>query len=126
MRVGTKIHDLINNNRWYYNPVDLGENENGKKLFSICKDNRLMVANNLVTEDVTLTSSLTYRIRNKWVSELDLCIMSEELIPAVSKLSVNQDTSLPSNHAPVSVNINLPERSLSISDLVTRSEDIGM
>ena len=125
-RVGTKIHDLLNDNRWHYNPVDLGENENGKKLFSICKDNGLMVANNLVTEDVTLTSSLTYRIRNKWVSELDLCIVSEELIPAVSKLSVNQDTSLPSNHAPVSVNINLPERSLSISDLVTRSADIGM
>ena len=60
-RIGTKIHDLVNNNNsnWKYEPVDPQENDNGKKLFSICKDNGLMVANNLITKDVKLTSSLT-------------------------------------------------------------------
>ena len=125
-RIGAKVHNLISNDSWQYNPVDLGENENGKKLFSICKDNDLVIANNLKTEAVTLTSSPTYRMRSKWVSELDLCIISKSLVHAVSSLHVNQDTSLPSNHAPVSVNFNLPERCISLAELVTRSEDIGM
>ena len=125
-RIGTKVDDLVNNNNWQYEPVDLQENDNGKKLFSICKDNGLMVANNLITKDVKLTSSLTYRVRDKWVSELDLCIISEELVPAMSRLHVNQDLLFPSNHAPVSVNINFPQRSMGISELVTRSADIGM
>ena len=64
-RIGTKVHDLVNNNNnWQYEPVDPQENDNGKKLFSICKDNGLMVANNLITKDVKLTSSLTYRVRD--------------------------------------------------------------
>ena len=123
-RLGEKVHDLVGG-VWTYNPVDVGENENGKKLFNICKDNNLVVANNLKTESATLTSSLTYRMRNKWVSELDLCIVSKKLAPALTHFHVNQDTSLPSNHAPVSVTFNSPERSIGLHELVTRSEDIG-
>ena len=124
-RLGNKVKDLVSGS-WRYNPVDIGENENGKKLLSICKDNDLVVANNLTTESAMLSSSLTYRMRNKWVSELDLCVVSKELIPAITQLHVNQDTSFPSNHAPVSVNLYLPERVTSISELLTRSSDIGM
>ena len=74
-RLGAKVQDLVTVS-WRYNPVDVGENENGKKLLSICKDNNLMVSNNLIMEFGMLSSALTYRMRSKWVSDIDLCTVS--------------------------------------------------
>ena len=122
-RLGENVHDLVKKS-WTYHPVDVGVNENGKKLFNICRDNKLVVANNLRTESATLNSSLTFRVKNKWVSELDLCIVSKDLAPSVTHFQVNQDTALPSNHAPVSVTFS-PEKSIGLQELVSRSGDIG-
>ena len=127
-RFGTKINELVSprNQKARYNIIDHGENENGKKMINILKDNNLMVINNLKTESKEFTSSLTYRVRNRWISELDVCIVSDDLVATVSHFHVNSDLSFPSNHAPVSVNFEFPESALGLHELVCRSEDIGM
>ena len=108
-----------------YNPVDKGVNDNGDKLISVCKDHHLVPVNNLVTELTAFTGALTFRKRNRWISELDLCVVSKNLIPCISYFAVNQDTSLPSNHAPISASITFPECRISLQEVVCRSDEIG-
>ena len=125
-RFGMKVNELVaDNERLNYNPIDMGENGNGKKVLSICKDHNLVVVNNLSTDSASFTSALTYRTRKTWISELDICITSKDLIPTISHFHVNQDITFPSNHAPVSVCFTFPEKDMSLHELTTRSEDIG-
>ena len=126
-RMGTKVNELVSDtDELNYAPMDSGENENGKKLLSILKDNKMVVVNNLSTSSRNFSSGLTFRMRKIWKSELDLCIMSRELVPTVSHMSVNQDTRLPSNHAPVSVSFCFPEKNMGLQEMVRRSGDLGM
>ena len=59
------------------------------------------------------------------MSLLDLCIVSKELIPCVSELIIDQNTALPSNHAPVTACLTFPEERASLRQIATRSADIG-
>ena len=126
-RVGAEVSDLVSRNMsyGYDNPVDQVTNDNGKKILAVCKDNELLIVNNLKTKYKYHHGALTFRLRNTWISQLDLCIASEVLIPYVSEFNVNQDTSFPSNHAPVSVSFNFPGERLSLKQIQNRSADIG-
>ena len=84
-RMGTKVNELVSDtDELSYAPIDSGENENGKKLLSILKDNKMVVVNNLSTSSRNFTSGLTFRMRKIWKSELDLCLMSREIVHTVS------------------------------------------
>ena len=125
-RVGTKADELVEHTRYSYQmPVDTIQNENGKKLLSVCKDNKLIIINNLQTHGNRFPGSLTFRRRKKWISQLDVCITSEELIPYITRFTINQDTSFPSNHAPISVDFTFPEARISIQEILKRSTEIG-
>ena len=82
------------------------------------------MVNNLSTETGTFTGGLTFRQRKKWISELDLCIISKELISNIERFEVDQNPSLPSNHAPISIQLTFPERDLNLQQILTRSTDI--
>ena len=45
-------------------------------------------------------------MKDRWVSELDHCFVTKNLLESVEELHINQDVSLPSNHAPVTVKFN--------------------
>ena len=126
-RVGRSAGQLVKHNASYtYSaPVDVTVNDNGKKLLAICGDRNLMLVNNLRTESRSFPGALTFRMRNRWISQLDLCLVSEELIPCVSDFHVNQDITFPSNHAPVSVQFKFPEQHFGLQEVLTRSKDIG-
>ena len=125
-RFGCNVNTLVDDSASLsYNVIDPGVNDSGKKMIAICKDHDLVVVNNLSTESATFAGALTFRQRNKWISEVDLCITSKDLISNVTSFLVNQDTSLPSNHAPVSVQLAFPKRNLNIHQILTRSVDIG-
>ena len=125
-RMGDSVGDLISDSATLtYNVVDPGVNDHGKKVFTICKDHELVMVNNLSTETGTFTGALTFRQRKKWISELDLCIISKELISNIERFEVDQNPSLPSNHAPISVQLTFPERDLNLQQILTRSTDIG-
>ena len=97
-----------------YNPVDLSYNDNGKNVLAVCKDRSLIVVNNLIMDSTSFPSALMYITRNKWISELDICISSKELILCISYFNVNQDTAFPSNHEPVTVHLSFPEQRISL------------
>ena len=125
-RMGDIVHNLvIDNELLTYNVVDPVSNDNGKKLFSICKDHELLIANNLSTESVRFAGTLTFRQRRKWISELDLCVISKKLTNDIECFNVDQNYEFPSNHAPISVQINFPERDLNLQQILARSADIG-
>ena len=125
-RVGSSIHSVVDDSQFLtYKTIDPGINDSGKRLVDICKDHNLVLVNNLCTETATFQGALTFRQRNKWISELDLCIVSKAMIKDVKSFNVNQDTSLPSNHAPVSLQMTFPKRDLSVHQILTRASDIG-
>ena len=125
-RVGSKVNELVLHNAYTYNkPVDSVLNDNGKRLLAVCRDSKLIVVNNLVAGSNCFLGGLTFRKRNRWISQLDLCVTSEELIPCVSHFNIDQDSTFPSNHAPVSVGFTFPKETMSLHQILIRSAEIG-
>ena len=92
----------------YTQPMDniSRPNNNARKLTHICREWDLLLLNNLVTPTCQYHGSLTYRQRNNWISELDICLTSLPTIKNLSSPAFNTDTKMPSNHAPISVTLN--------------------
>lgn len=83
-RCGDKVKELIEgSNDLYYKPIDVSVNNNGKSIIQVCKDNNLLVVNNLHTMCHSFPSSLTYRKRKKWISEVDYCLITAHYIKCV-------------------------------------------
>lgn len=104
-------------------PDRVQPNDNANALLGVCIDEKLIIVNNLCTGEKTYSSNRTYRQGRVWVSELDSCIMSTEIVKYLCNFSVNQDLALPSDHAPVSIVINAPATNL--HSLYTRASRLG-
>ena len=83
-------------------------NENASIMSTVCVEQNLIVINNLKFNDMYYASNLTYRKRNDWVSELDVCIVSCNILQCIKEFSVNNDLSLPSDHAPIAIVLSPP------------------
>ena len=111
-RIGPAIHSLSQDDGVYRITYceDLPDtiwqpNQNGHKLLQLCRDINCAIVNNARTENSQFNGALTFRKRNLWISELDLCIVSKSCFSAVVNFSVNQDLRFPSDHAPISVTV---------------------
>ena len=127
-RLGNAVRRLGGGDALEYGIVDNGNNPNGKSLLDICLGSNLAVVNNVTTSHGSFPGALTYRQRRRWVSELDLCVVSRELINCVAGLTVNQDLRFPSDHAPVSVTFDFSQSRLGylgLPQLVERSALLG-
>ena len=103
-RLGTQVHSIAEALKSFsHNVVDTSVNMNGRSVVRTCIANNLVPVNNLKTFDHSWCSNLTYRKKQRWISEVDLCLVSQTLIDAVSNFSVNQNLKFPSDHAPVTV-----------------------
>ena len=94
---------------YYQTPNDtIGTpNENAKILSGVLSQD-LILLNCLAGPDFQFSTSMTFRQKQRvWVSELDHIYVSNSMISAVECFSVNADTDLPSNHAPVTAKINV-------------------
>ena len=101
-------------------------NSNGNKLLQMCRDIGGVIVNNLQTETRNFQSSLTFRRRHTWISELDLCIISKEDIVCATNLTINKDVNMPSDHAPLSIEIDLTKSGSSIvEELRDRAKYLG-
>lgn len=124
-RCGDKVKELIEgSNDMYYKPVDETVNSNGKSIIQVCKDNNLLVVNNLHTASTSFPSSLTYRKKKKWISEVDYCLISARYIRCVKNFEVNQNTVMPSDHAPVSIDLEFSEEMIDAKILLQRAQDL--
>ena len=123
-RCGDKVNELINDGNMYYMPNDETVNANGKSIIQVCKDNSLLAVNNLHTEFNSFPSALTYRKRDKWISEVDYCLITDRYVKCVKSFEVNQNTAMPSDHAPVSIDLEFPAAINDAKTLLKRAQDL--
>ena len=120
-RLGQAVNCLLEgvNNDWKYNNIHdniARPNTNGVKLLQLCSDLNCLIINNLETDKRTFPGSLTFRRKHTWISELDLCLTSA--IDAVIDFKVNKSLCMPSDHAPISVTLNMANLNISIADMI--------
>ncbi|KAG0724000.1 hypothetical protein GWK47_041536 [Chionoecetes opilio] len=104
-------------------PDRVQPNDNANALLGICIDERLLIVNNLRCNETMYSSNLTYRQGRVWVSELDSYIASSNMVEQVYSFNDNQDVTLPSDHAPVSVVFKAHR--INLDSLVTRASRLG-
>ena len=90
----------------YDNICDTVQNASGKKLINLCKENSLIIANHLKTENKIFGGNLSYRKGKKWISELDLCLIHEKTLPLVKEVTVHQEVK-GSDHVPLCVTMDI-------------------
>ncbi len=95
-----------NNKAFKYteNP-DTTVNSHGHEIISICEDNNLVPVNHLCTGDVKCEGSLTYRQKDKRISQIDCALCHRKYIGFVSDFQILDHINFPSNYAPISVTI---------------------
>ena len=81
---------------------------NGNDVLQLCQDAGMIVLNNLCYKgDISrFQSKCTYRKGDKWISELDLCLVHPELLPMIESLRIGNEH-LPSDHALITVTVDL-------------------
>ena len=122
-RCGSTVQDLTSalpNSS--YRPVDLSINNNGRDAKQLCIDNSLLILNNLVFDNKFYEGGMTFRRKKKWISELDLCILSPALLGYTERLHVSNDTKNPSDHAPVSVEFKFTSDLVSPHSILAKAE----
>jgi len=101
-------------------------NQNGQHIIQLCKDSHALIVNNLQYGKQMFQGGLTFRRKNQWISEVDLCVLSHELIHSLSKFEINQDLSLPSDHAPIGIAIDVLSLShMKLDNILLRSSSLG-
>ena len=97
--------------------------DNAFMLSTICQDNDLLVINNLKTDNKHFVSGKTYKKKDVWVSELDVVVASHQLVCDIADFQVHQTAFLPSDHAPVSLEMRLP--AVNLAALCERAGMLG-
>lgn len=88
--------------------VDKTANSNMRNIIQVCRDNDLLVVNNLYTIPLHSPAlSLIAKGRNGYLKLINVWYPLG--IFAVTNITVTQDTTLPSDHAPVSIDFSFPE-----------------
>ena len=77
-KIKNRFEILKSNNRFSYTPDGEPGNWSGAVLQSLCCD--LVVLNNLIYKGKLFSDSLTFRKKDIWLSQLDMCICSRDLI----------------------------------------------
>ena len=129
-RFGMSIRNLVSDDTSLtYRPIDLQLNARGQEMLQLCEDCKLLPVNNLEIETDSgkqhFKTGLTFRKRQNWISELDYCLVSRNLIPYIEYVAINQSFHFPSDHAPLSVTFNFPAKLPSISQIQTRAAKLG-
>ena len=108
--------------------LDDRTNHNGRLLINLCKDNQMVIVNNLCSAGKQFASNLSYRKGLQWVSELDYCVISLKGLKFVDSFDMMQTiegSKLPSDHAMVKVGLKFNECSVPSEVLRCRAGDLG-
>ena len=97
--------------------------ENAYVLSTICVECNMLVLNNLKVNQRHFVSDKTFRKGREWTSELDTCIVSTNMLEHVTDFHVIRNDSLPSDHAPVSMTLELSFTDM--VDLECRAKHLG-
>ena len=107
-----------------YIPDDVsGPNDNAYLLSTVCIDHSLLVLNNVKTPTKYFPSQKTFKRRDHWISELDTNIVSYGLLDFLSNFTVHHTNWLPSDHAPISVDLKLNR--FNLDSVLVRASNLG-
>ncbi len=98
-------------------------NVNAVTMATICSQEALVVVNNLKTPTRHFPSKQTFRKVTRWISELDSCIVSHDLVNYVQSFEVFQDQFFPSDHAPITLSVQPPL--IDVMSLLSRAHLLG-
>ena len=126
-RIGKSITELEDEEN-HYTPVDdIGHpSSHGRKLLNIMKDCNLLMVNNLTHKDKTFKGDLTFRKRQRWISEIDVYLISKCSISMIKNFHVDQRLDIPSDHAPISVALDVGCINSNLSDVRMRADELGL
>ena len=74
----------------YVGCKDITVNSNGKSVLQLCKDNNLVVINNLQHGEKHFESKLSFRKKSRWISEPDLLLSSNTCLDMVKSFDMIQ------------------------------------
>ncbi|KAK8376614.1 hypothetical protein O3P69_009908 [Scylla paramamosain] len=125
-RVATpQLSDRDGNYYQYRGVQDNVVNEHGRTLLNICNNNGLAVANHLHRNGKLLGGDLSFRRRERWLSEIDLCVIKNECVDMITNLHMDQ-TVPRSDHAPLCVTVTIAARqAASYTELLRRASALG-
>ena len=73
-RVGTPHIVKENGETYQYNSVnDVSVNNHGRAIVNMCNNNDMVIVNNLKYDDKQYNGQLTFKRRDKWLSEILIC-----------------------------------------------------
>ena len=99
-----QLSDAVNNVRYSKN-VDTVSNTNGKRLTEICVTSGLNPVNHWIYRDKMFDGNFTFKQKQNWISQIDWVVMSCRALPHLQEFKVLNALSLPTNHAPLSVEL---------------------
>ena len=99
-------------------------NAPGKNLINLCKEKSLVVANHLRYNERCLGGDLSYRKGTRWISEIDLCLIHEDVLPILNEVEVKQNIK-GSDHAPLCISLSATNRNSLLPLLLERSKYLG-
>ena len=109
----------------YSGVVDHTLNARGRAITKVCTNNSMAICNHLYYKDRQLGGNLSFRRGQQWISELDLCLASNDCLEQLSVVNTHQDVK-GSDHAPLCVTLDIPSANVSsIDDLIRRSAVLG-
>ena len=103
-------------------------NTNGRRVLALCEDNKLVIINNLTYGNVHFKSSLSFRKKAEWISELDLLLCSDTCIEVVKSFKMIQyyeNEHLCSDHAVIEFEVDLRKVRISTELLKERANNLG-
>ena len=109
-RMGNRIQNLVECDLdiLYSNNPDPVVNANGREVLSLCKTLSLWPINHLVHGASHCEGDLTYRMKNRWISQLDWGLCSYNVMDHISDYSVKKDFDVPTNHAQLKLTLDIP------------------
>ena len=62
-------------------------NDHGRTLVNVC-NNKLVVVNHLIYREKQLDGDLTFKRKDEWISEIDLCIVKKESLCMIKEIEI--------------------------------------
>lgn len=109
----------------YTGVVDPTLNARGRAIMNVCENNSMVICNHLAYKGRQLGGQLSFKRRQHWISELDLCLSKHDCLEQISELNIRQDI-IGSDHAPLCATLAIPSATVtSIGSLMRRSAMLG-
>ena len=88
-RVGEpRIRDENGNQYEYRGIKDHTINDHGRTLVNVCNNKKLVVVNHLIYGEKRIDGNLTFKRKDEWISEIDLCIVKKESLCMIKEIEI--------------------------------------